>query len=122
MDITAPAYDEPNFSKITTEKLTHYKVIWQKCADHLKKELHDEIPMNLASNDALKKWESTDHPVLPPPPYTIENVHAFYESCDKICDGADLEEIAHCPPECVFFSDELCMIVTQTVDLGSTDT
>ena len=107
MDITAPAYDEPNFSKITTEKLTHYKVIWQKCADILKEELqYDVAAMQQVCNDALEKWESAgcDNLVFPLRPFTIENVHAFYESCDKICDAdLDSEEISHRPLECVFF-------------------
>lgn len=72
MDVIAPAYDEPNFSEITTEKLIH-----QVCDYGLEK-------------------LSADNPVFPPSPFTIENVYAFYKSCDKICD-ADLKEISHCP-------------------------
>ena len=119
MDITAPAYDELNFSKITTEKLTHYSVIGQKCADIIKKELQgDEAAIQQVYNDALEKWKSEagrDNLVFPLRPFTIENVHAFYESCDKICDAdLDSEEISHRPLECVFFfSDELCGIVTR---------
>lgn len=107
MNVTAAAHSEPNFSNITAERLSHYKIIWQQCTDTLNKKLRsDVLEFDRLSNIAWEKWQSDPNhlnPTYPFPPFTIQNVHAFYESCDRIVDTKP-SSIA----ECVFTQFILC--------------
>ena len=85
--IHQPAFDIPNFERVTTEKLTHYYAVGQRAMNELQRR-HDAKTLTPHYKTAEAAWHANDidPTTFPPTPLTVEVVNNFYAKCDAICE------------------------------------
>ena len=99
-------YDLPDFERSTTEKLTYYMIVSQKCLNKLGPR-HRRDDLTQKWETARANWSSnpSNPSGFPAEKLTVQVVNDFYAKCDSICamepESNDVDECA--PALAIYF-------------------